>query len=1096
MSTHLPAARSTARAILGIAALLTIGGATPVKPDLLSGLVWRNIGPFRGGRIAAVSGVIGASGTFYAGLPAGGIWKTTSAGETWYPVFDSIKEVSSIGSVEVAPSDPNVIYAGAGDKVNGGGVNVGNGIYKSEDAGATWRHLGLDDSRVIPSILVDPKNPDLVLAAAEGNLVAKSENRGVYRSTDGGRTWTKTLYINDSTGVQKIARAFDRPDVIFATTIRHYNTPVPPSGIFPAPPAPAAGAPPAAAQSATRLYKSTDEGITWTEVTGGGLPRLNGCEYVAVAQNTNAQRVFVIGNNGLFRTDDGGTTWRQMDKDDERIRNGQGGYNCGVYVNTKSPNIVYSIHTSSYVSTDGGNTFTGFKGAPGGDDPQQMWLDPTDGNRMLLGVDQGAIVTLDGGKTWSSWYNQSTEQVYHLSADNSFPYWVYATQQDAGSIRTRSRGNFGEITPLDWSAVPAWEWGTIVPDPLNANIVFASGNGIEKVSYPSEQWISVSPAQNADLHLRTAFSQPIAFAPWNQHELLAGFQYLMATTDGGVHWKKLSPDLTYPKGMTPLPDTATRPPGSWPAGAIETISASSVGRGTIWAGTNTGLIKVTRDEGKTWEDVTIPNLPYAARALISMIDASHTDAGGAYVAVDVSRAGDYTPYVYRTHDFGKTWTRITNGLPVNEPSASFARVIRADKQRAGLLVAGTESGMYVSFNDGDDWQSLQLNLPNTSYRDIAFAGNDLVVGTYGRGIFILDDYAVLRQLTPAAAAEPVHLFKPDATVRTRRNTNFDTPFPPDVPHALNPPDGVIIFYSLDSKPSGEITIDVIDSAGTTVRHMSSVPGEPVKEAARPPHPNFWVAPPQSLPTAVGLNRANWDFRFDAPPAFTHSFEINANPGLTPATPEGILAPPGTYTIKLTVSGRSFTQQVMLTNDPRSPATSADIRAQHALLRKINDGVKTAWDGYQQIEAMRTALRARMPSDSTSVAAKAINEFRAKVDTAGGDVGGDAGGGGPPGGRRPPPNFRAMNARLVGQLTAQDNADQAPTESMLAGYTAACRDLRTAVTSWTAITTKGLAGLNAVLTRNGLQPIVEAAGLMAPDCGEKAGQSAAPTPRNR
>ena len=1092
MSTHFPAARSTARVILGVAALLTIGGATPIKPDLLSGLVWRNIGPFRGGRIAAVSGVIGESGTFYAGLPAGGIWKTTSAGETWYPVFDSIKEVSSIGSVEVAPSDPNVIYAGAGDKVNGGGVNVGNGIYKSEDAGATWRHLGLDDSRVIPSILIDPKNPDLVLAAAEGNLVAKSENRGVYRSTDGGRTWTKTLYLNDSTGVQKIARAFDRPDVIFATTIRHYNTPVPPSGIFPAQPAPGAGAPPAPAQSATRLYKSTDEGITWTEVTGGGLPRLNGCEYVAVAQNTNAQRVFVIGNNGLFRTDDGGTTWRQMDKDDERIRNGQGGYNCGVYVNTKNPNIVYSIHTSSYVSTDGGNSFTGFKGAPGGDDPQQMWLDPTNSNRMLLGVDQGAIVTLDGGKTWSSWYNQSTEQVYHLSADNSFPYWVYATQQDAGSIRTRSRGNFGEITPLDWSAVPAWEWGTIVPDPLNANTVFASGNGIEKVSYPSEQWISVSPAANADLHLRTAFSQPIAFAPWNQHELLAGFQYLMATTDGGAHWKKLSPDLTYPKGMTPLPDTATRPPGSWPAGAIETISASSRGRGTIWAGTNTGLIKVTRDEGKTWEDVTIPNLPYAARALISMIDASHTDAGGAYVAVDVSRAGDYTPYVYRTHDFGKTWTRITNGLPVNEPSASFARVIRADKEKAGLLVAGTESGMYVSFDDGDNWQSLQLNLPNTSYRDIAFAGNDLVVGTYGRGIFILDDYAVLRQLTPAAAAEPVHLFKPDATVRTRRNTNFDTPFPPEVPHALNPPDGVIIFYSLDSKPSGEITIDVIDSAGTTVRHMSSVPGEPVKEAARPPHPNFWVAPPQSLPTAVGLNRANWDFRFDAPPAFTHSFEINANPGLTPATPEGILAPSGTYTIKLTVSGRSFTQQVTLTNDPRSPATSADIRAQHALLRKINDGVKNAWDGYQQVEAMRAALRARMPSDSTSVAAKAINEFRAKVDTAGGD----AGGGGPPGGRRPPPNFRAMSARLVGQLTAQDNADQAPTESMLAGYTAACRDLRTAVSTWAAISTKGLAGLNAVLTRNGLQPIVEAAGLMAPDCGEKAGQSAAPTPRNR
>jgi photosystem II stability/assembly factor-like uncharacterized protein len=1077
MPTRLPSPRSIAGAVL-VAALFTLGAATPITPDLLTGLVWRNIGPFRGGRVAAVSGVIGEPGEYYIGLPAGGVWKTTSAGETWYPVFDAIKEVSSIGAVEVAPSRTNVIYVGAGDKVSGGGVNVGNGIYKSEDAGATWRHLGLDDSRVIPSILVDPKNPDLVLVAAEGNLWKKSEDRGVYRSTDGGRSWTKTLYLNDSTGVQKIARAFDRPDVIFATTIRHYSTPVPPSGIFPAPPTPAAGAPSAVGPSATRLYKSTDEGITWTEVAGGGLPRLNGCEYVAVAQNTNAQRVFVIGNNGLFRSDDGGATWRQMDKDDERIRNGQGGYNCGVYVNTKNPDIVYTIHTSSYVSTDGGNTFTGFKGAPGGDDPQQVWLDPTNANRMLFGVDQGATVTLDGGKTWSSWYNQSTEQVYHIAADNSFPYWVYATQQDAGSIRTRSRGNFGEITPLDWSAVPAWEWGTIVPDPLNANTVYASGNGIEKVSYPSEQWISVSPAVDAELHLRTAFSQPIAFAPWNRHELLAGFQYLMATTDGGMHWRKLSPDLTYPKGATPLPDTVTPPPGSFPRGAIETISASTVGRGTIWAGTNTGLIKVTRDEGKTWDDVSIPNLPFPARALISIIDASHTDAGGAYVAVDVSRAGDYTPYFYRTHDFGKTWTRITNGLPVNEPSASFARVIRADKERAGLLVAGTESGMFVSFNDGDDWQSLQLNLPNTSYRDIAFAGNDLVVGTYGRGIFILDDYAVLRQMTPAVAAEPVHLFKPDPTVRTRRNTNFDTPFPPETPHAINPPDGVILYYSLASNPSGEVTIDVLDSAGTTIRHLSSVPVAPAKEAARPPHPNFWVAAPHALPAAAGLNRTSWDLRLDAPPAFAHSFEINANPGLTPTTPEGIIAPPGTYTLKLNVEGRSFTQKVTLTNDPRSPATGADIRAQYALLRKINDGVKTAWDGYQQVEAMRATVRTRVPADSTSDAAKALKAFRTKLDT----VGGNAGGGGFPAGRRPPPNFYQLNSRLVGQLTAHDNADQAPTEAMLAGYAQACRDLRAAAANWSAINTEDLPGLNAVLGTTGLQPVPAAAGVKAAECG--------------
>ncbi|HEX7545478.1 MAG TPA: hypothetical protein VF368_02050, partial [Gemmatimonadaceae bacterium] len=424
------------------------------------------------------------------------------------------------------------------------------------------------------------------------------------------------------------------------------------------------------------------------------------------------------------------------------------------------------------------------------------------------------------------------------------------------------------------------------------------------------------------------------------------------------------------------------------------------------------------------------------------------------------------------------WTRITNGLPVNEPSASFARVIRADKERAGLLVAGTESGMFVSFNDGDDWQSLQLNLPNTSYRDIAFAGNDLVVGTYGRGIFILDDYAVLRQMTPAVAAEPVHLFKPDPTVRTRRNTNFDTPFPPEAPHAINPLDGVILYYSLASKPSGEVTIDVLDSAGTTIRHLSSVPVAPAKEAARPPHPNFWVAPPHALPAAAGLNRTSWDLRLDAPPAFAHSFEINANPGLTPTTPEGIIAPPGTYTLKLNVEGRSFTQKVTLTNDPRSPATGADIRAQYALLRKINDGVKTAWDGYQQVEAMRATVRTRVPADSTSDAAKALKAFRAKLDT----VGGNAGGGGFPAGRRPPPNFYQLNSRLVGQLTAHDNADQAPTEAMLAGYAAACRDLRTAVTNWSEINAKDLPALNAVLGKTGLPPVPAAAGVKVPECG--------------
>jgi hypothetical protein len=762
------------------------------------------------------------------------------------------------------------------------------------------------------------------------------------------------------------------------------------------------------------------------------------------------------------------------------VRNGQGGYNCGVYVDPKNPDIVYSTNTALYKSVDGGNTFTGFKGAPGGDDPQQLWIDPTNGSRIFAGYDQGAIITLDGGHTWSSWYNQNTEQVYHIAVDNSSPYWVYATQQDAGAIRTRSRGNLGEITPLDWNPVPGWEWGTILPDPLNTNIVYSSGSGILKITYPTEQWISISPAINTALKLRTAFSQPIIFTPWNQKQLLAGFQYLMSTVDGGAHWTKLSPDLGYAKGVTPPADSATPAPGTPPGGAIETIAPSPLGRGTIWVGTNNGLIKLTRDEGKTWADVTIPNLPYPARALISNIEASPTEAGGAYATVDVHTAGDYTPHVYRTKDFGKTWTSIVKGLRTDEPSGSFARVVRADPKRAGLLFAGTESGMYISYDDGDNWQSLQKNLPNTSYRDIRFKGNDLVVGTYGRGIWILDDYAVLRQITPATMAEAVHLFAPDPAFRTRRNVSGDTPFPPEVPHALNPLDGVFIHYSLATTPNGEVTIDVLDSAGVNIRHMSSIAEAPVKEAAKPPHPNFWLAAPFGIPAEAGLNRTAWDLRSDAPPAFSHSFEINANPGLTPTSPEGSIAPPGVYTIKLTVNGKSYSQKATVLRDPNSPATAADVRAQSALLHKMRNDLKLAYASYEQVAAMRTALAASANGDLTSEASQAVAKFRAEVDSIGGNSEGGRGFGGRGGGRTPPPTFVAVHGRLLSQFTAQDNGDHAPTAAMLEAYTSACHDLRVTAMKWKALNTTSLSALNAELTKAGRQPLTSAS-VAIPKC---------------
>jgi photosystem II stability/assembly factor-like uncharacterized protein len=1048
---------------------VTLMVAGPAMAQTVTGLVWRNVGPFRAGRVSAVSGAVGEPGVAYAGYPAGGLWKTSNAGATWEPIFDSVTSVSSIGSVAVAPSDTNVVYVGTGDVF--GGASEGDGVYKSTDAGRTWRHLGLDSTTQIPSILVDPRDPDLVMIAAQGDPRTLGGQRGVYRSTDGGRNWTRTLYVDDQIGVMKLASAADRPDVVFATTDRHYNPPVPQRG-------------PPNGPSGTSVYKSTDRGVTWHEVTGGGLPRLEGRTSIAVAMHTNAQRVFFIGNFGLWRSDDGGATWRQMDADDRRIGNGQGGYNCGVYVSPANPDVVITVNTSSYISTDGGSTFTGFKGAPGGDDPQQLWIDPTDPQRMVMGVDQGAIVTLDGGRTWSSWYNQSTEQVYHISVDSSFPYWIYAPQQDAGAIRTRSRGNYGAVTPMDWSPVGTWEWGTLVADPRDPNVVYGSGSGIQRLVYPSEQIINVSPAQDPKLTLRIGFAQPLIWAPWDLRMLLAGFQSVMATTDGGAHWRALSPDLGFPKGVSPPPDSMLGRPGTPRGGAIETLAASTVRRGVIWAGTSNGLIKLTRDEGRTWEDVTIPDLPDSNRSGIVMIEASHHDPATAWVAARADIPGDFSPRFYRTHDFGASWTRIITGLPTGRPSGGLAQLIREDTRRAGLLFAGTASGIFVSFDDGDHWQSLQLNMPTTDFRDALVVGNDFVVGTYGRGIWILDDISPLRQLTAEVAAEPVHLFAPGTAVRVHRNVNGDTPFPPEVPHALNPVEGVAIYYGLAARPAGEITLDVLDASGAAVRHLSSTAPAPVSEAARPPHPNFWVAAPEALPTAPGINRAHWDLRYDPPPALTHSYEINANPYLTPASPEGPLARPGVYTVRLTVNGTAYTSTVSVVPDPRARASAAAIAAQSDLQLRITRGLRVSYDGARQATALQSALAADTAASVPSDISAAVKTFLAKVDSV-------AGGGAPQRGFRrggaTPQTFTAINGTLTGMLNGQDLADMAPTEAALAGYQASCEQLKTAVTRWNTVRDADLAAVNAARSAHGM------AAVAAPGQALEAPACAAPAP---
>jgi photosystem II stability/assembly factor-like uncharacterized protein len=1067
---------------LALVALATVAAnARPVLPNPVpfAGMKWRNIGPLRAGRVAAVSGAVGEPGVFYIGLPEGGVWKTTNAGITWEPIFDSITSASSVGAVEVAPSDTSVIYVGMGDIITGGAIDEGDGVYKSTDAGRTWRHLGLDATKQIPSILVDPANADLVMVAAQGDVHHKSDSRGVFRSTDGGRTWTRTLFVSDEIGAVKLAAAHDTPAIVLAATDQHYvELGNPARGAFGGP-------------SGTHLFKSDDEGLTWHELTGGGLPSLNGRVSVAVANHTSGRRMFLVDNAGLYRSDDGGASWRQMDASDTRIRNGQGGYNCGVYVDPANPDLVYVVNTSSYVSRDGGETFTGFKGAPGGDDPQQMWIDPANGQRILLGMDQGATVSLDGGRTWSPWYNQSTEQVYHISVDNSYPYWVYAPQQDAGAVRVRSRGNFGEITPLDWSPVGGWEWGSTVADPLNPNVVYASGSGILKITYPSEQVINVSPALDPGLRLRATSTNPLVWSPWNQHQLYAGFQYVMSTVDGGVHWAKLSPDLGYPRGVQPPPDTGAAGGrggggrgGAPGGGSIEAISPSTVARGLIWVSTNNGLIKVTRDDGKTWEDASISGLPDSTHADIEAVDASHHNPGEAYAAVDLHTVGDYQPYFYRTKDYGRTWTKIVTGLPSGEANGSFARVIRADTKVAGLLFAGTESSMYVSFDDGDHWESLRLNLPTVSFRDAVIKGNDLVVGTYGRGIWILDDISPLRQMMSNLANEPAHLFQPGEAIRVRRNVNQDTPYPPEVPHSLNPPDGALISYFLGRKPAGTITLDILDARGEPVRHFSSAPIELAPEYAKPPEPNFWLFVPQPMPTEIGGNRINWNLRYDDPPSFSHSFPISANPGLTPATPEGPLVLPGTYTAKLTVDGRSYSQPITVRNDPRSPASEADLRSQHALQMTIYDGITTAWGAMEDANRLRTALDglANPPADVKA----ALEAFRARLDTVAGNAGGGRGRGGGLGGRgrggAAPPNLTALNATLVRQLDGLDGGDMAPTAAMLAGWSGECRNLVTALSAWQRLIATDLPALNAVLTRAGIKPLdAPKRTLTAPQC---------------
>ena len=1084
-------------ALASMFAFSLCAAAQQVNPDLYAGLKWRNVGPFHGGRISAVTGVIGQPGVFYVGTPLGGVWKTTSAGVTWFPIFDQVKSVDSIGAIQVAPSDPNIIYVGAGDPILG---SLGNGMWKSTDAGKTWHHIGLEDTVKIDSILVDPTNPNLVIVSALGD--ATHHGGGVYRSTDGGQTWTNVLKPAGYDGTRQVAYDFDDPSIMLADTQGtggfHFG---PPSKKKPKPPL---------------VFKSTDEGLTWHQMK---IPPFPGRVAVAIAMHTHGQRIYIVGNNiekgsGLFRSDDGGATWQHMAGKDTRISNGQGAYSCGVFVDSQNPDVLYTFSTAMYRSTDGGVTFHAFKGAPGGEDYHNLWIDPTNGKRMVVGADQGASVTLDGGRTWSLWYTEPISQIYHVATTNQYPYWILGAQQDTGAVMIKSRGNFGQVNFTDWSPLPSSEFGIITPDPRKPYIFYGvgygpggGGSGMIKINMKTGQWENVAPNFGVDAKKYRASRdfQKKFDTVFDPGALYVAYQCLLVSRNGAHSWTAFSPDLTTLKGKpqvacgTPLSPPKHPPKHPNPFGpvgpVINDFSISKVKPGVFWTVSSNGQIYNTMDGGKHWNNVSnITGAP--PHTNFETIEAGD-NVNTAYVTGSIGAQSFFgpplpknedvdVPLIWRTTDGGKTWTSIVNGLPRDQRTGSWVNVLRADPRQPGLLFAGTETTVYVSFDNGDHWQSLRQNLPSTSIRDLVihtqYHMNDLVIATYGRGFWVLDDITPLRQIAAHAQAirsSSVYFFKPEEAIRARINANWDQPFSVEVPHAPNPPYGVIVDYYLSHKPDGPIQLQVFDSHGNLVRTISSTLPPPIEGQA---YPRYWLASPESraLSTQIGMNRVNWDLRYNPPPAFQHDLEnqMNMVAGTTTPGPHGPQVIPGVYTLKLTVDGKVYTRHVTVMNDPRvgqSPALMAELRAQNHLTMLAYHGMQQTYEGHGEVEAVKTQLASLMkgslPADVASQA-KTLDADLTKI-----------------GGKKPAGGILAFFMRhaaakpgaLKSFITLNDNyntmvsmmqvgLDMAPTPAQVTTWENDCHQYNRTVTAWKAMQKHQLADFNSLLAKNHLHEL--------------------------
>ncbi|MFN8250849.1 MAG: hypothetical protein U0V75_03120 [Ferruginibacter sp.] len=915
--------------------------AQPFDPAYFNSMRWRCIGPHRGGRTVGAVGVPSQPNVFYIGVNNGGIWKTTDYGRTWKPIFDD-QPTGSIGDVAVAPSNPDVIYAGSGEGLQRPDLSVGDGIYKSADGGKTWTNTGLKNAQQIGGLAIHPKNENIVFAAALGHPYGANEERGVYRTTDGGQTWQRVLYKDENTGAVQVTLDPNNPDVVYADLWAGRQGPWE-NGAWNG--------------KESGLYKSMDGGNTWKKLTAGlptteqGLGRIGFC-----IAPTDSRRLYATVDagkeGGIYRSDDAGENWRRIQTDNRYW--GRAADFAELKVDPTNEDIVYSANVVTWKSVDGGASWKAFRGAPGGDDYHRIWINPHNNKIILIASDQGAIITVNGGETFSSWYNQPTAQFYHVSTDNAFPYNVYSGQQESGSVCIASRGNDGQITFRDWKPVGAEEYGYVAADPNDPNIIY--GGKLSRFDKRTGQTQSIAPEAVRSGQYRFLRTAPVLFNPIDKKTLYYAGNVLFKTTNGGNKWDIISPDLSREKWEVPASvgvytnaDMKTMPR----RGVIYTVAPSYVDINTIWCGTDDGLIHVTNDGGKTWKNVTPPAI--SSWSKVSLMDASHTDKLTVYAAVNRIRCDDMKPHIYKTSDGGKTWKEIVNGLP-DDP----INVVREDPKRKGLLFAGSERAVYVSFDDGENWQSFRLNMPATSIRDLVIKEDDLVIGTHGRSFWILDDITPLRYLDEKMSASPVILYKPQAAYRVRWNLNTDTPLPQEEPGGDNPPDGAIINYYLNEEAEN-VKLEIFE--GADVQH----PGKLIRSYSNKDTlykipdvniPLYWIRPQQLLSGKEGCHRFLWDMHY-TPLNVPASYPIAAVYNNTAPAETSPWVMPGKYIAKLTVDGAERFQTFEVKMDPRVKTTVKDLQLQHDYSLKCYNYIKQCMQKGKAFEKYTGAFTAVM-----------------------------------------------------------------------------------------------------------------------------------------